>query len=130
MHGKLLRVEVFNPAAPRNTDLRILEELNVGRSVNLDWRNENIVDVVRLDSNSGQRLYGPFGLFSRELAAFAKPTAPTSVQLRKVGRRASVDNGDLTVAAYHNHPKIQLDPVVPMTHPIDFRPPHVTLAHL
>ena len=63
-------------------------------------------------------------------AALTEPAAPTLIQFGKVSRRSSVYDRRLSMTPNHGHPKVQLDPVIPMTHPVNFRAHDVALAHL
>src|ERR1044072_2457731 len=64
VHRKLLGVEIFNPTALRNADLRVWEELNVCRRVDLKRRDENVVNVLWPDIERSEGVKRAFVLFA------------------------------------------------------------------
>src|SRR5215813_2449067 len=124
MHGKFIRVEIFDPAALRNTDFRVREKLDICRRVDLNRRYQNVVDVFRFDTNASQRLERSLTFLADELATLAETTAPTFIQLGEISGWSSVDDRGLTVTADDHHPEVELHPIVPVTHPVDFRTHH------
>src|SRR6185369_10556050 len=122
VHRKLLRVEVFDPTAPGDTNLRIREELNVCRGVDLQRRNENVINILGPDVERSEGVYRSLTLLTHEFSTFTKTATPTLVQLRQIRGWTSVNDRGLAVTANHYHPKVELHPIIPMTHPVNFWP--------
>ena len=88
VHGKLLGVEVFYPPPPGDTNLSVLEKLNVGRRVDLQRRDQQLVYVFRLDAQRRQRLTGRSLSSRASFPRSPKPLLQRSFSSVKVGRRA------------------------------------------
>src|SRR6185369_12036571 len=121
--------EVFDPTAFRNADLSVVEELDVCSRVNLNRGNQYIIDIFRLDSQTCECIEWSLIFRPDKFAALTKTATPTLVQGRKIFGRSSVDDGCLAITADHNHPKIELDPIGPVAHPVHLRTHHVAMAH-
>src|SRR6185295_8043243 len=64
-----------------------------------------------------------------KFAALTKTATPSLVQGGKIIGGSGIDDRNLAVTANHSHPKIELHPIGPVAHPVDFRTHYVALAH-
>src|SRR5678815_2381430 len=82
MHREFLSVKIFNPATLRNTDCGVFKQLDVCRSVNLNWSNQDIIHVFRLNADRSESVNRTFIFLASQFAALTKAGTPSFIQGR------------------------------------------------
>src|SRR6185436_7536110 len=108
----------------------VLEYLDICGCVNLNRRDQNIVDIFRLYPQTRECIDGTLTFITSQFPALTEAATPACIQSGQVFGRPSIDDGSLAIATNDDHTEIELDAIVPVTHPVTFWTHHVALAHL